>query len=80
VRNQYYGGERYIWSLSQAAIAAAIYPQYPATWEGLEALQARVEMTGQPLPKSGARHMAWAQAAFADADARFNVKYEEIVA
>jgi hypothetical protein len=77
---KYYSGERYIWSQAQAAIAAAKYPNLPATWHGLEGLQARVAMSGEPLPKGGPRNNAWAQAAFADADARFNVKYEEIVA
>ncbi|HET9868672.1 MAG TPA: hypothetical protein VFQ06_15345 [Nitrospira sp.] len=75
-----YSGERYIWTLAQAAIAAEMYPGFKPTWQGLEALQGRVAMSGQPLPLGGPRNMAWAQAAFADAEARFNFKYEDVVA
>ncbi len=75
-----YSGERYIWSLAQAARAAAKYPTYPATWHGLEALQARVAMSGVALPDDGPRDLPWAQAAFADAERQFNFKYEAVVA
>jgi hypothetical protein len=75
-----YSGERYIWTLAQTAIAAHKYPIFPPTWNGLEALQGRVAMSGEPLPKGGPRDMQWAQAAFADAEARFNFKYERVPA
>lgn len=76
----HYAGEHYIWTLAQAAIACHLYPGFKPTWQGLEALQARVAMSGQPLPIGGPRNMAWAQAAFADANARFNMKYETVCA
>lgn len=74
-----YSGAHYIWSLAQAAIAAAKYPIYPATWAGLEALQARVAMSGERLV-SGPRDMQWATTAFSDAQARFNFRYEAVPA
>lgn len=75
-----YSGQRYIWSMNQAAIAAHRFPHMPATWQGLEALQERVAIDGAPLPVGGPRDLAWARAAFADADARFNFRYEQVVA
>lgn len=73
-----YAGEHYIWTLNQAAMAAAKYPIYPATWTGLEALQARVAMSGEVL--AGPRDLAWAQKAFADAQMRFNPTIEQVCA
>jgi len=75
-----YSGAHYIWSLGQAARAAARYPTYPATWQGLEALQARVAMSGLALPDDGAKDLPWAQAAFADAERQFDFKYEAVCA
>lgn len=75
-----YAGELYIWTLAQAAFAAQKYPNFPATWQGLEALQGRVALSGEALPTTGPRNMHWARAAFADAEARFNFKYETQVA
>jgi hypothetical protein len=77
---QTYSGERYIWTLAQTATAAAIYPHHPETWEGIEALQGQVALSGRPLPTTGARNMQWARAAFADANARFNFRYEAVPA
>jgi hypothetical protein len=76
----HYSGERYIWSLAQTAIAAHLHPYHPPTWHGLESLQASVAMSGVPLPKGGPKNMAWAQTAFADAEARFNFRYEQVPA
>jgi hypothetical protein len=76
----HYSGERYIWSLATAARAAAKYPHFPPTWQGLDALQARVAMSGEAIPHEGARNLPWAQAAFSDAQARFNPTYEQVVA
>jgi hypothetical protein len=73
-----YSGEHFIWSLAQAARAAAVYPYFPATWQGLEALQARVAM-GDTLT-DGPKNFAWARTAFADAEARFDFKYEQVPA
>jgi hypothetical protein len=75
-----YAGERYIWTLSQAAIAAHLYPGFQATWQGIEALQGRVAMSGVDLPKGGPRDLVWAQRAFSDANARFNMTYEQVIA
>lgn len=75
-----YSGERYIWTLAQAAQAAAMFPHYPPTWEGLEALQARVEMMGEPIPDDAPKNFQWARTAFADAAARFAPRYEEVCA
>lgn len=78
-----YSGEHYIWTLGTTALAAARFPQtlaYPPTWRGIEALQARVAMSGEKLANHGPRNMPWARAAFADADARFNFQYEQVPA
>ncbi len=75
-----YSGERYIWSLNQTARAAALYPHFPPTWQGLEALQGRVEIASEPVPVDGPRNLPWALAAFADAERRFNFKYEQVCA
>lgn len=75
-----YSGEHYIWSLGEAARAIGKYPTYKATWQGLEALQARVAMSGEALPADGPRDLSWARAAFADAEARFAFKYEQVCA
>ena len=74
-----YSGERYIWSLAQAALAAGKYPTYPATWQGLEALQARVALSSA-MPTDGPKDFNWARTAFADANARFNFQYEKVPA
>ncbi len=75
-----YSGQHFIWSLHQAAVAAARYPTYKPTWEGLEALQARVAMSDEVLPADGARDLAWARTAFADAERRFDFRYEQVPA
>lgn len=79
---QAYSGEIYIWSLAQAARAKAVFAMahYPPTWQGLEALQRAVQMSGKPVPDEGPKDTPWAKAAFADAEARFNWKYEQVVA
>ncbi len=77
----YFSGEHYIWSLNTTALAAAKYPMYPATWQGLDAMQKRHEMAGGGvLDPKGPRDMPWALAAFADAQMRFNPTYEQVVA
>jgi len=79
---QAYSGEIYIWSLAQAAKAKGMFAMshYAPTWQGLEALQRAVQMSGQPIPDQGPKDTAWARTAFADAEARFNWKYEEVCA
>jgi hypothetical protein len=80
VRYLPYSGERYVWTLTQAAFAAQLFPNFPPTWQGIEALQAAVAMAGKPLPTEGPRNMQWARAAFADAQNAFNFQYEKVVA
>lgn len=75
-----YSGGRYIWTVAQAAIAAHKFPYFEPTWQGLEALQERVAIHGEPLPMGGPKNMQWALTAFADAEARFNFKYEKVPA
>lgn len=79
-RPQWYSGAMYIWSLAQTARAAHLYPNYPPTWQGIEALQRAVQLSGKPVPREGPWNMQWARVAFADADARFNFKYEQVPA
>jgi hypothetical protein len=75
-----YSGGRYIWTLAQAAIAAHKFPYFEPTWQGLEALQERVAINGEPLPIGGPKNLSWAHIAFADAEARFNFRYEKVPA
>lgn len=81
-RPQYYGGELYIWSLAQLARAKQMFEHanYPPTWQGIEALQRAVHMSGQRVPSEGPWQIQWARAAMADAEARFNFKYEKVIA
>jgi hypothetical protein len=62
----HYAGKRYIWSVRQAAVAAATYPHYPPTIEGLEALQEQWanERGRTPNRNDKPADLTWAKEAF----------------
>jgi hypothetical protein len=83
-----YSGPRDIWNTVQAAVAAAKYPNFPATQDGLDLLQERWALGGHTRPprsldeakKAGAAvNMAWAKSAMNDVSAQ-NMGHEEVPA
>jgi hypothetical protein len=79
-----YEGPHYVWTMNQTAIAAAKYPDYPPTQDGVGMLQHRWSVAGDgPLSNriQEPRDLAWAKEAFADIRRRNpQLRYEQVPA
>lgn len=79
-----YEGPHYVWTINQAAIAAAKYPGYPPTQDGVGMLQQRWSTAGEERLSNRVqepRDLTWAKEAFRDIRRRNpELRYEQVPA